>query len=66
VIELERVPLTEGAELEDVGFGEDYELLATTVSPRKFPVIGRVEEGEGVELTLGGEPYSLAGWEHFR
>jgi thiamine-monophosphate kinase len=66
VIELERVPLTEGAELEDVGFGEDYELLATTVSPRKFPVIGRVEEGEGVELTLAGEPYSLAGWEHFR
>ena len=29
-------------------------------------MIGRVEEGEGVELTLGGEPYSLAGWEHFR
>jgi len=66
VIELERVPLAEGAELEDVGFGEDYELLATTVSPHKFSVIGRVEEGEGVDLTLGGEPYSLAGWEHFR
>lgn len=66
VIELERVPLAAGAELDDVGFGEDYELLATTVSPRDFPVIGRVEEGAGVELTLGGEPYSLAGWEHFR
>ncbi len=66
VIELERVPLAEGAELDDVGFGEDYELLATTVSPRDLPVIGRVEEGTGVELTLGGEPYSLAGWEHFR
>ena len=55
-----------GAELDDVGFGEDYELLATTPDPLGFPVIGRVEEGEGVELTLGGEPYSLAGWEHFR
>jgi thiamine-monophosphate kinase len=65
-IELERVPLAEGAELDDVGFGEDYELLATTSDPLGFPVIGRVEEGEGVELTLGGEPYSLTGWEHFR
>jgi len=65
-IELERVPLAEGAELDDIGFGEDYELLATTPNPLDFPVIGRVEEGEGVELTLGGEPYSVAGWEHFR
>ena len=66
VIELDRVPLAAGADLDDVGFGEDYELLATTPDPLGFPVIGRVEEGEGVELTLGGEPYSLAGWEHFR
>jgi thiamine-monophosphate kinase len=65
-IELEHVPLADGAELDDVGFGEDYELLATTPDPLGFPVIGRVEEGEGVGLTLGGEPYSLAGWEHFR
>jgi thiamine-monophosphate kinase len=65
-IELERVPIPEGAELDDLGFGEDYELLATTPDPLGFTVIGRVEEGEGVELTLGGEPYSLAGWEHFR
>jgi thiamine-monophosphate kinase len=65
-IELERVPLAQGAELDDVGFGEDYELLATTPDPLGFPVIGRVEEGEGVVLTLHGEPYSLAGWEHFR
>ena len=64
-IELERVPLAEGAELDDVGFGEDYELLATTPDPLGFPAIGRVEEGEGVALTLRGEPYSLAGWEHF-
>ncbi|MFL5958871.1 MAG: thiamine-phosphate kinase [Gaiellaceae bacterium] len=66
VIELERVPLAAGAELDDLGFGEDYELLATTPDPLGFPVIGAVEEGEGVELTLRGEPYSLAAWEHFR
>jgi thiamine-monophosphate kinase len=65
-IELERVPLDEGSELDDLGFGEGYELLATTPDPLGFPVIGRVAEGEGVELTLRGEPYSLAGWEHFR
>ncbi len=65
-IELERVPLAAGAELDDLGFGEDYELLATTPDPLGFPAIGRVEEGEGVVLMLGGEPYELAGWEHFR
>ena len=65
-IELERVSLAPDAELDDVGFGEDYELLATAPDPLGFSVIGRVEEGEGVALTLGGEPYSLAGWEHFR
>ena len=65
-IELERVPLAEGAELDDLGFGEDYELLATTPDPLGFAVVGRVEEGAGVELMLAGEPYSLAGWEHFR
>jgi thiamine-monophosphate kinase len=65
-IELERVPLAAGAEIDDIGFGEDYELLATTPDPLTFTVIGRVEEGEGVGLTLGDEPYSVAGWEHFR
>jgi len=65
-IELERVPVADAAELDDLGFGEDYELLATTRDPLGFPVIGRVEEGEGVTLTLGGRPYELAGWEHFR
>jgi hypothetical protein len=28
-------------------------------------VIGRCEEGDGVALTLHGEPYELAGWDHF-
>jgi thiamine-monophosphate kinase len=65
-IELERVPLADGALLEDVGFGEDYELLAATPDPLDFPVIGRCEEGSGVGVTLDGGPIELAGWEHFR
>jgi thiamine-monophosphate kinase len=64
-IELECVPLASGAELDDLGFGEDYELLATTRDPLDLRVIGRVEEGEGVTLTLRGEPYELTGWDHF-
>jgi thiamine-monophosphate kinase len=66
VIELERVPLAEGASVEDLGFGEDYELLAATRETEGFPVIGRCVEGEGVEIRLRGEPVDLAGWEHFR
>ena len=65
-IELEHVPLAAGATLEDVGFGEDYELLAATPDALGFPEIGRCEEGSGVVLTLRGEPVELAGWEHFR
>ena len=65
-IELERVPLADGALVEDVSFGEDYELLAATPDPLGFTVIGRCEEGSGVAVTLRGEPFELAGWEHFR
>lgn len=64
-IELERVPLAPGATVEDAGFGEDYELLAATRDPLDFPVIGRCEEGEGVEIRLGGEPVRLSGWDTF-
>jgi thiamine-monophosphate kinase len=64
-IELERVPLSDGAMLEDVGFGEDYELLAATPDALDFTVIGRCEEGSGVVVTLHGKPVELAGWEHF-
>jgi thiamine monophosphate kinase len=64
-IELERVPLAEGAMLEDVGFGEDYELLVATPDPLDFTVIGRCEEGSGVGVTLHGKAVELAGWEHF-
>jgi len=66
VIELERVPLAAGAELSDLGFGEDYELLAAVESPSGHTIIGHCEEGTGVELTLNGEPYELGGWQHFR
>jgi thiamine-monophosphate kinase len=65
-IELERVPLAPGATIEDVGFGEDYELLAATPDPLGFIVIGRCVEGSGVAVTLRGNPVELAGWEHFR
>jgi thiamine-monophosphate kinase len=65
-IELERVPLAEGATLRDLGFGEDYELLAATPDPLGFTVVGRCEKGSGVLLTVHGEPVDLAGWEHFR
>jgi thiamine-monophosphate kinase len=59
VIDLERVPLAEGATVDDLSFGEDYELLAATPDPLGFAVIGRCEEGSGVE------PAGLGGWEHF-
>jgi thiamine-monophosphate kinase len=63
-IELERVPLA--ADIGELGFGEDYELLAATPDPLEFAVVGRVADGAGVVLTLDGEPVELAGWEHFR
>jgi thiamine-monophosphate kinase len=64
-IELDRVPLAEGASVDDLAFGEDYELLAAVAEAGRFPAIGRCVEGEGVALTLDGEPYGLRGWEHF-
>jgi thiamine-monophosphate kinase len=65
-IELERVPLAPGAALDDLGFGEDYELLAAVEDPDGFVAVGRVEEGSGVEVLRHGEPYPLRGYEHFR
>ena len=66
VIELDRIPLAPGATVSDLGFGEDYELLAAVVDPGGFVVVGRVAEGEGVELLWHGEPRLLPGFEHFR
>jgi thiamine-monophosphate kinase len=64
MVDLDAVPLA--GELDDLGFGEDFELLAATRDPLGFPVIGRCEPGEGVLLLRRGEPYDLPGWEHFR
>jgi thiamine-monophosphate kinase len=66
VVELDRVPLAEGATVDDLGFGEDYELLAA-LPPGSglFAEIGQCEEGEGVELRQAGEVVELGGWDHF-
>ena len=66
VIDIDAVPLAENAIVDDLGFGEDFELLAAVEDPDGFAVIGRVEEGEGVEFRLHREPYTLAGYEHYR
>jgi thiamine-monophosphate kinase len=59
VLELDRIPLARGATLDDLSFGEDYELLAAVPEAGDFVVVGRCEEGVGVEPPL-------AGWQHFR
>jgi len=66
VVELDRVPLAPGANIDHLGFGEDFELLAAVTDPADYPVVGRVEEGSGVELLLHGEPFALSGWEHYK
>jgi thiamine-monophosphate kinase len=66
VIDLDRVPLAEGAKPEDLAFGEDYELLAAVEDPEGFAVIGRCEAGSGVELIRAGAPVVLSAYEHFR
>jgi len=66
VIDLDSVPLAPNATVDDLGFGEDYELLAAVAEPGELPVIGRCEAGEGTLFLLDGAPYELAGWEHFR
>jgi thiamine-monophosphate kinase len=73
VIDVERLPLA--PRIEEVGeepfwtLGEDYELLAV-LAPEDaerlpYPVVGRVEEGEGVELRRAGELLDVSGWDHF-
>jgi thiamine-monophosphate kinase len=66
VVELDRVPLAEGATIDDLGFGEDFELLAAVADPGGLAVIGRVEAGEGVELLEQGVPRTVGGYEHYR
>ncbi len=57
-IDVGAVPLADGATIDDLAFGEDYELLAATPDPLDFAVIGRCVDGSGVSVDLGG-------WEHF-
>ena len=64
-LDLGRVPLAPGATIDDLAFGEDYELLAATPDDPGFAVIGRRVEGEGVAIRLRGRPVELTGWEHF-
>jgi thiamine-monophosphate kinase len=67
VVDLDAVPLAPGATVDDLGFGEDYELLAAVPGdPLGFPVVGRCEEGEGVVFLRAGQLVELGGWEHFR
>jgi thiamine-monophosphate kinase len=66
VVELDAVPLARGATIDDLGFGEDFELLAAVREAGGFAVAGRVEEGEGVVLLHDGAPYDLRGYEHYR
>jgi thiamine-monophosphate kinase len=65
VVDLDAVPLAGGATLDDLGFGEDFELLAAVEDPGEFVVVGRVEAGEGVALLHAGASYALPGYEHF-
>jgi thiamine-monophosphate kinase len=65
VVDLDAVPLADEATIDDVGFGEDFELLAAVADPQGLAVVGRVEAGEGVVTLRAGEPYALPGWEHF-
>ena len=65
VIELERVPLADGVSVDDLGFGEDFELLAAVPEQGRFPVVGHVEEGDGVALLWSGAPRELRGFQHF-
>src|SRR5258707_709959 len=48
-IDVARVPLGEGATVDDLGFGEDFELLAAVEDAGGLAVVGTVEAGEGVE-----------------
>ncbi len=73
VVDVDRLPLAPRLdEVADRPFwtgGEDYELLAA-LAPEdpvagEFTVVGRCEEGEGVELRRDGAQLEASGWDHF-
>src|SRR5262249_46299255 len=59
IVELDRIPLAPDAEIDDLAFGEDYELFAAVDRDDGFPVVGRCEEGGGVQLIRDGSPVVL-------
>ena len=65
IVDLDSVPLAEDATIEDLGFGEDYELLAAVRRadgrPGHRPRRGR----RGRRAAPRRRPYRLRGWEHF-
>lgn len=68
-IELERLPLAGDVDPRVAATaGEDYELLFTAPPELELPGditwIGSVSEGDGVGLSLRGEPVDLTGYEH--
>jgi thiamine-monophosphate kinase len=71
VVELERLPRAAGATVEQAAAGgEDYELLvalpAGTEAPVPLTVVGRLTDGDAVELIdAGGRSRALRGWDHF-
>jgi thiamine-monophosphate kinase len=74
VIDVDALPLAPGLEgVADEPFwahGEDYELLAALApddpAVGEYAVVGRCEEGEGVELHRGGNVLAADGWDHFK
>jgi thiamine-monophosphate kinase len=71
VVDVDALPLADGLPDDQPYWtqGEDYELLAVLAPDdplaREFPVVGRVEEGEGVLLQRAGGVLDLAGWDSF-
>lgn len=64
---LESTPDRAAALLALASGGDDYEVVCTGARPIPgLTVIGQVSSGEGVEVTLGGEPLAVGqgGWRH--
>ena len=65
-IELERVPLAAGATVDDLSFGEDYELLAATPDPLGLPRDRPLRGGRGRRAhARRSSRMPSSGWEHF-